>query len=140
MPKINKMLLKLESFQYDTSLELDMGYYHIQVINTTSNLCTIILPQGKYCYKWLPMGISNSPEIFQHKMNDLFHGFEFIRVYIDDLLILTKWDWTDNVQKLYIEYYFFRKTEMEHLSFWVTHDGVKAIDKKGNTKYDATKF
>ena len=33
-------------------------------------------------------------------MNDLFHGFEFIHVYIDKLLILTKGDWTYYVQKL----------------------------------------
>ena len=29
MPKINDMLLKLEGFQYDASLDLNMGYYHI---------------------------------------------------------------------------------------------------------------
>ena len=33
-------------------------------------------------------------------MDDLFHGFEFIRAYIDEILILTKGDWTDNLQKL----------------------------------------
>ena len=33
-------------------------------------------------------------------MNDLFHGFEFIRVYIDYILILTKGDWTDHKQRL----------------------------------------
>ena len=44
MPKINEMLLKLEGFQYATSLDLNMGYYHIQIIENASNLCTIILP------------------------------------------------------------------------------------------------
>ena len=29
------------------------------------------------------MGVANSPEILQQKMNDLFQGFEFIRAYID---------------------------------------------------------
>ena len=29
MPKIKRMLLKLEGFQYSTSLYLNMGYYHI---------------------------------------------------------------------------------------------------------------
>ena len=29
MAKINEMLLKLEVFKYDTSLDLDMAYYHI---------------------------------------------------------------------------------------------------------------
>ena len=77
-----------------------MGYYHIQLSKNASNFCKIVLPWGKYRYKCLPMGVANSPDIFQQKMNDLFHGFEFIRVYIDDMLILNKGDWTDHVQKL----------------------------------------
>ena len=46
------------------------------------------------------MVIDNLPDIFQQKRNDFFHVFELIRVYINDLLILTKRDWTDHVQKL----------------------------------------
>ena len=46
------------------------------------------------------MGVANSPEIIQHKMNYLFHGFELIRENIDDILILTKGDWTDHEQNL----------------------------------------
>ena len=48
MPKINEMLLKLEGFQYTTSLDLNIGYYHIQLSENSSNLCVIILPWGKY--------------------------------------------------------------------------------------------
>ena len=72
-PKINEMLFKLESFQYATSLDLNMVYYHIQLRKNASNFCTIILPWGGYRYKHLPMGVANSTEIFQRKMNDLFH-------------------------------------------------------------------
>ena len=46
------------------------------------------------------MKVDNSLDIFQHKMNDLFHVFEVIRACIDNLLILTKVDWTYHVQKL----------------------------------------
>ena len=46
------------------------------------------------------MGVAKSPDIFQQKMNDLFHGFEFIRAYINELLIITKEDWTDHVYML----------------------------------------
>ena len=82
MPKINEMLLKLEGFQYATSLDLNMGYYHIRLIQNASNLCTIILPWGKYYYKRLPMGISNSLDIFQYNMNYLFYGFYLsVRTY-----------------------------------------------------------
>ena len=75
MPNINEILLKFEGFQYATSLDLNMGYYNIQLIDNATNSCTIILPSEKYRYKRLTMGIENSPDIFQHKMNDLFHGF-----------------------------------------------------------------
>ena len=47
MPKIPDMLLNLEGFQYATSLDLNMGYYHILLSEQASNLCTIILPWGK---------------------------------------------------------------------------------------------
>ena len=94
------MLLKLASFQYATSLDLNMVYYHIRLGKNSSNLCTIILPWGKYLYRSLPMLVFKSPEIFQQNMNDLFHGFEFIHAHIDKNLILTKGDYTDIVQKL----------------------------------------
>ena len=100
MLKINEMLLKLEGFHYATSLDLNMGYYHIRLSKNSSNLCTIILPWVKYCYKRLLIGFANSTDTFQQKINDLFRGFEFIRVYIDDVLILTKGGWTYHVQKL----------------------------------------
>ena len=124
------------------SLELSMVYYHILFNENASNLCTIFLPCGKYCYKRLPMGVANSPDNFQHKMNDWFHILEFIRAFIDDILILTKGDWTDHVQKLeltlnklkekWLTYNigrsFFGQTEMEYLGFWVTRDVVKLIN------------
>ena len=79
-----------------------MRYYHIYITEDTGNLYMIILPIGKYHYKHLPMGVANSPDIFQHKINYLFQGFEFIRTYIYDLLILTKQYWTYHVQELEI--------------------------------------
>ena len=100
MSNINEMLLKLEVLQYTTSLDLNMGYYHIQLTEDASNLCTIIPPQGKNRYKRLTRGVANSQYIFQQKMNDLFQGFEFIRVYIDNILLLTNVYWTDHVHKL----------------------------------------
>ena len=77
-----------------------MEYYHIGLNKNASNLCTIIILWGKYWYKRLTMGIDNSLDIFQHKTNDLFNGFEFICVYIDDLLVLTNGHCTDHVQNL----------------------------------------
>ena len=47
MTKILEIILNLEGFQYATSLDLNMGYYNINIIKDASKLCTIILPWGK---------------------------------------------------------------------------------------------
>ena len=141
MPNINEIILILEGFQYDTSFYLNMECFHIQLIEDVSNLCTIILPWVKYHYTCLPMGVNNSPYIFQQNLNNLFHIFYFICAYIDDLLILTKVYWTYHVGKLEltvnkmeerglkfdIEGSFFRKIQIEYLGFWVTCDAVKPL-------------
>ena len=100
IPRIQDMLLKLEGFAYATSIDLNMGYYHIRLSPESSKLCTIVLPFGKFEYLKLPMGLCNSPDIFQEKINELFQGFEEVRAYIDDILLITKSDWNDHLTKL----------------------------------------
>ena len=82
--------MKLEGFQQATSLDLNMGYYHIELTPNANKYCTVVFPWGKYEYLHLPMGLCNNPDIFQEKMSDLMTGLEFSRSYIDDLLIISK--------------------------------------------------
>ena len=144
MTKMCEMLLNLEGFQYDTSLDLNTCYYNIRISQQGSNLCTIILPWGKYRYKRLLMGVSNSQEIFQEKINKMFRGLEFIRPYINDLLMITKGDWSDHLEKMEqtlqkikdnglkcnVEKSFFGQIEIEYLCFWVTRTCIRPINKK----------
>ena len=66
-----------------------MGYYTVRLDPTVSKMCTIIFPWGKYSYKRLPMGFGVSADIFQAQIMDLMASLEFVRVYMDDLLIIT---------------------------------------------------
>eukprot|EP00957_Ditylum_brightwellii_P106521 8127591-Ditylum_brightwellii.AAC.1 len=72
----------MEGFTYAKSLDLNMGYYHIEILPKHSVLCTIVLPWGKYEYLKLPMGI------------------EEIHAYIDNLLLITNRDWDNHLQTL----------------------------------------
>ena len=45
-------------------------------------------------------GLCNSPDIFQEKMSSRMEGLDFVRTYIDDLLVLTKGTWQDHLEKL----------------------------------------
>jgi hypothetical protein len=144
IPKTQDLLLKLEGFQYATSLDLNMGYYHIELSPNSKRLCTIVLPWGKYEYQKLPMGLNNSPDIFQEKMSTLMAGLKFVRTYIDDLLVMTMSTWDDHLQCLELVFKrllqaglkvnakksFFGRTELEYLGYWITRDGIQPVSKK----------
>ena len=48
------------------------------------------------------MGVAGSPDIFQSKMSELMAALEFIRMYLDDLLIISKASFGDHLEKLRI--------------------------------------
>ena len=98
MSKINETLLKWEAFKFATSLNLNIGYYQIQLNEDASKWCTIIIPQGNYCYKSLPIRVSNSLDSSQHKMKNFYQCFEFISACIENLFISTKGDWAYNIR------------------------------------------
>ena len=63
IPKIQDVILKLEGFTCTSSLDINMGYYHIELSPGAKHICTIVLPWGRYKYKKLPMGAYTSPNI-----------------------------------------------------------------------------
>ena len=144
IPKIQDMLLNLDGFKYATSLDLNMGYYHIELTPHSKQLCTIVLPWGKYEYQRLPMGLCNSPDIFQEKMGTLMQDLEYVRAYIDDLLILTSGDLTDHLEKLDEVFRrireaglkinanksFFARGELEYLGYWITRKESNPLRKR----------
>ena len=137
-------LLKLEGFQYATSLDLNMGYYHIELSPHAKQLCTIVLPWGKYEYQRLPMGLCNSPDIFQAKISCLMANLEYVRAYIDDLLIITKGTYLEHLQKLATvlkrlqqaglkvnaNKSWFAQEELEYLGYWITRNGIQPAQEK----------
>jgi hypothetical protein len=103
IPKMQDLMLKLEGFCYATFLDLNMGYYHIKFSPFSKQLCTIVLPfGGKYEYQRLPMRLCNSPDIFQEKISELILGLDYVRAYIDDILVLMHSDWKDHIVELYL--------------------------------------
>jgi len=144
LPKIQDMLQKLEGFQWATSLDLNMGYYHITLSPFSSKLCTVVFPWGKYEYLRLPMGLCNSPDIFQEKMSELMHDLEFARAYLDDILVISKGTFMEHLEhieqvltrlseaglKVNISKSTFCKHELEYLGYYITRKGVQPITRK----------
>lgn len=144
IPKIATILQEMEGFTYATALDLNMGYYTIRLDGDAQKICTIILPWGKYSYLRLPMGVAGSPDIFQERMTSLMDTLDYIRVYIDDLLILSKGDFDDHLAKLRevlsrlqgaklrvnAAKSIFGSDEIEYLGYVLTRDGIRPQRKK----------
>ena len=107
-------------------------------------MCALVFPFGKYEMQRLPMGLCNSPDIFQEKMSELFDGLEFVRTYIDDLLSITKGTFDEHLASLERVLHrldraglkvngkksFFAKHELEYLGYWITREGIKPLPDK----------
>ena len=90
------------------------------------------------------MGLCNSPDIFQEKMSKLFVGLDTMRVYIDDLLHVTKGSWRENLTVLKEMFTRLQKAglkvnaskscfgdhKFDYLGYHVTCDSVMPIPKK----------
>ena len=144
IPKISSVLQEMEGFTYATQLDLNMGYYTIRLDPDAQKICTIILPWGKYSYQRLPMGIQNSPDIFQERMSTLMEELEYVRAYIDDLLVITNDSYEDHLRKVRnvleklqevnlkvnLVKSHFAQDEVEYLGYILTRYGIKPMPQK----------
>ncbi len=144
IPKISTTLQELEGFTYATTLDLTMVYYTIRVDPTATKMCTIIFPWVKYSYQRLQMGFAGSADIFQVEMGNLMATLEYVRAYIDDLLVITKGSLNDHLDKLkqvFIQLrdaglkinatkFVFCAQETEYLEYILTRGGIKPQPKK----------
>ena len=144
LPSIHETRRTLEGFTFCSALDLNMGFWTIPLDNPSQELCTIILPWGKYCYQRLPMGLACSPDIYQEKMSSLFTDMPHIVVYQDDILVLTNGTFEKHCQDLRqvldrlaannlqvnAAKSSFCKRETEYLGFMLTPDRIKPQQSK----------
>ena len=150
IPKISTTLQELEGFTYATALDLNMGNYTIRLDPQGVEMFTIIFPWGKYSYLRLPMGYAGSADIFQAEMMDLMEALEYLRAYIDNLLVITRGTPEDHLEKLgevlrrlreaglkvNAAKSFFCTHEIEYLGYILTRGGTTPQQKKstGDTR------
>ena len=144
LPKIADLLQKLRNFRYATAIDLSMAYYHIPMDEHSQRLCTTIFPWGKYWYKVLPMGINNSPDIFQEVMNKIMGDLEFALTYLDDVLIVSNGTYEDHLNKVKtaltrlekanfranVQKCFFGEPSLEYLGYQISRKGIQPQPKK----------
>ena len=90
------------------------------------------------------MGLCNSPDIFQEKMNDLMEGLEFARAYLYDILIISKGSFDEHL--VHIEQVLTRlsaaglkicmskskicRDNLEYLGYHISRKGIQPMTNK----------
>jgi hypothetical protein len=90
------------------------------------------------------MGISCSPDIFQEHMSDFMQHLNFVRTYLDDLLVISCSTFEDHLEKnkcvlkilsdkglrVNAEKSIFCADEIQYLGYWVSKSGIQPIPEK----------
>ena len=63
-------------------------------------ICTIILPWGKYRYNSLPMGVCIAMDVFQQRLEEILATVDHVYVFIDDILVIGKGSWDDHIKQI----------------------------------------
>ena len=92
LPRIDQILEELGDAVYLTALDLLHSFYNLK-INPKDRWKTVFsTPDGHYKFIRLPMGLKNSPAIFQRAMNLLLQGAlgQYAYIYMDDIIIYSR--------------------------------------------------
>ena len=77
-----------------------MGYYNISLTDASKKVRTVTTPFGKYEYNRLLMGECIAPDIFQEQMSALMGNLDFVKVYLNDLFVITSGSFKEHLSRV----------------------------------------
>lgn len=87
IPQIRDYLYQLSGSKVFSQIDLNMGYYQIAMHEDDIEKTGFTICNQQYEFLKMPFGLSNAPRTFQRAMYTLFEDCDFIKVYLDDILI-----------------------------------------------------
>jgi hypothetical protein len=145
LPRIGQIMETLGKAKYFTALDLLHGFYNLEIDERDCGKTAFSTHQGHFEFCRLPMGLKNSPAIFQRLMGMVLEGSLGIYsyIYIDDILVFSSsaekhCEHLEDILKrlseagLRIKFnksQLFR-TELEYLGFLIGKEGIKVNPRK----------
>ncbi|KAG0425058.1 Retrovirus-related Pol polyprotein from transposon, partial [Dictyocoela muelleri] len=89
-PKIWDILVQLKGSLIFSKVDLKSGYYQIAVAKESIKYTAFLIENDKYEWLRMPFKLTNAPKTFQKVMDNLFSHLEFVKVYLDDIIVHSK--------------------------------------------------
>ena len=91
LPIIDKMYGRLKGAKYFTTLDLQSGYYHIGLSESSKAKTAFVTPFSKYQFEVVPFGLAQAPAYFQQLISMVLQDCsEFTMAYLDDIIIFSR--------------------------------------------------
>ena len=100
LPSIPEIMQRRQGFKFITKIDIAMGFYTFEINAASQKLCVISTPYGLYKYKRLPMGITNSPDLFQSVMHPLFSDLHNVECFINDIGIFSLGSYSEHLSHI----------------------------------------
>ncbi|KAG0436138.1 Transposon Tf2-9 polyprotein [Dictyocoela muelleri] len=89
-PKIRDQFNDLKGAQYFSKIDLHSGYYQLKIADNDIYKTAFTILNDKYEFLRLPFGLKNAPFHFQQAMSELFGQLDYVKIFLDDILIFSK--------------------------------------------------
>ena len=91
LPRIDMCLDALGSACLFSTMDLQSGYWQLEVDEADRHKTAIITKYGLFEYAKLPMGLCNSPSSFQRCMELILRGLQWktVLIYLDDIIVFS---------------------------------------------------
>lgn len=91
LPRIDETLDSLGQAKYFSTLDLQSGYWQVEVDEHSRDKTAFATPFGLYQFRRMPFGLTNAPATFQRLMEAALHGLSplICLVYLDDIIVFS---------------------------------------------------
>ena len=143
VPRIHDFANGLAGRKWFSKVDLVKGYHQVPIKLEDQPKTAISTPFGLYQFRRMPFGLRNAGATFQRMMDSIFQEFDFVFIYLDDVLIASK---NKEDHRRHLGLFFdrleqhglfiqtskcqFGVQELEFLGHLINKEGIKTVPKK----------
>ncbi|KAG0420474.1 Transposon Tf2-6 polyprotein [Dictyocoela roeselum] len=86
-PEMTDIITDLKGSAIFSQIDLSMGYYQIAMDPQSRKYTSFSIFGEHYEFLRMPFGLTNAPRTFQRAMNHLLGEYDFVKIFLDDILI-----------------------------------------------------